>query len=330
MTKRPLLLLLALAANGCTGIQAPLNPAGPSAHSIAWLTWTFFAVCGVVYVAVLAALGLAVMRRRREQDELPGTSRRLGTIVGAATGVTVIILIVLTISSIVAGRGLTTPSGAGAVVVDVIGHQWWWEFTYQDVSPSDWVTSPNELHLPAGVPVVIRALSRDVIHSFWVPNLQGKRDLIPGILTYLWLQADQPGEFRGQCAEFCGAQHAHMAFRVVVHPREEFQQWLRQQRQSAAAPSSAQAQRGHDVFMASTCRTCHTIRGTEAGSRIGPDLTHVASRRTIAADTLPNNGDSLRAWIHNAQVIKPGNRMPPNPLNDADLQAVVAYIQELR
>jgi len=327
---RLLLLLFTAAAAGCSGIQAPLNPAGPSATSIAWLTWTLFAVCGIVYVAVLVALIFAVLRRRRDDDDSPLVTRRLAAVVGAATAVTVVTLVVLTVSSIVAGRGLTTPSGAGAVVIDVVGHQWWWEFTYQDVSPGDWVTSPNELHLPAGVPVVLRALSRDVIHSFWVPNLQGKRDLIPGILTYLWLQADQPGEFRGQCAEFCGAQHAHMAFRVVVHPRDEFQQWLRQQRQSAAPPASTSAQRGHDVFMASTCRTCHTIRGTDAGSRIGPDLTHVASRRTIAADTLPNTTESLRTWIRNAQLSKPGNRMPPNPLSDADLEAVVAYIQGLR
>jgi cytochrome c oxidase subunit 2 len=328
--RRLLLIALALAASGCSGIQAPLNPAGPPARSIAWLTWTFFAVCGVVYIAVLAALMIATLRRRRDDDDSLRVTRRLGTIVGAATAVTVITLVVLTVSSIVAGRGLTTPSGAGAVVIDVVGHQWWWDFTYQDVTPNEWVTSPNELHLPAGVPVVLRAQARDVIHSFWVPNLQGKRDLIPGILTYLWLQADQPGEYRGQCAEFCGAQHAHMAFRVVVHRRDEFQQWLRHQRESAATPTSAAAQRGHDVFMTSTCRTCHTIRGTDAGSRVGPDLTHVGSRRTIAADTVPNDTDSLRVWIRNAQLIKPGSRMPANPLNDADLDAVVAYIQGLR
>ena len=325
-----LLLLLAGLASGCSGIQAPLNPAGPSAESIAWLTWVFFGVCGIVYVSTIAAFAWAVIRRRRDDDDTPRTSRRLGIAVGAATALTVVTLVGLTISSIVAGRGLTTPSGAGAVVIDAIGHQWWWEFNYQDVTPADWVNSPNELHLPAGVPVVIRALSRDVIHSFWVPNLQGKRDLIPGILTYLWLQADRPGEYRGQCAEFCGVQHAHMSFRVVVEPVAEFQSWLRQQRQSAMPPASGDAQRGHDVFMASTCRTCHTIRGTDAGSRVGPDLTHVGSRRTIAAGTLPNERTALARWIRNSQLVKPGNRMPANPLSDADLQAVVTYIQGLR
>jgi cytochrome c oxidase subunit 2 len=180
------------------------------------------------------------------------------------------------------------------------------------------------------VPVVIRALSRDVIHSFWVPNLQGKRDLIPGILTYLWLQADEPGEFRGQCAEFCGPQHAHMAFRVVVHPLAEFQEWLRQQRQSAALPTAGEAQRGQQVFMTSTCRTCHAIRGTDAGSRIGPDLTHVGSRRAIGAETLPNDRESLTTWIRNSQLIKPGNRMPATSLDDAELRAVVTYIRELQ
>jgi cytochrome c oxidase subunit 2 len=324
------LLMLAAVASGCSGIQAPLNPAGPPAASIAWLTTVFFVICGVVYAATVTALAVAILRRRRDDDDAPRTSRRLAVIVGAATGLTVVILIALTISSVIAGRGLTTPSGAGTVVIDAIGHQWWWEFNYQDVTPSDWVTSPNELHLPAGVPVVIRALSRDVIHSFWVPNLQGKRDLTPGILTYLWLQADQPGVFRGQCAEFCGPQHAHMAFRVIVHPLDEFQEWLRQQRRSATPPASAEAQRGHDVFMTSTCRTCHTIRGTDAGSRVGPDLTHVGSRRAIGAETLPNDRESLATWIRNSQLVKPGNRMPANPLSDADLQAVVTYIQGLQ
>jgi cytochrome c oxidase subunit 2 len=311
-------------------IQSPLNPAGPAAAEIAWLTWTFFAVCGVVYVATVAALAWAVLRRRRADDASARTTRRLAIAVGGATAVTVMILVALTISSVVAGRGLTSPAGAGAVVIDAIGHQWWWEFQYQDVSPSDWVNSPNELHLPVGVPVVIRALSRDVIHSFWVPNLHGKRDLTPGILTYFWLQADRPGRYRGQCAEFCGQQHAHMAFDVVAEPVAEFQEWLRQQRQSAVAPASAEAKRGQEVFLRSTCRTCHTIRGTDAGSRIGPELTHVGSRRMIAAGTLPNEPASLARWIRDSQHVKPGNRMPPSTLSDADLQALVSYLRELR
>ena len=155
------------------------------------------------------------------------------------------------------------------------------------MSPNEVVNSPNELHIPVGIPVVIRAMSRDVIHSFWVPNLHGKRDLFPGFVTHTWIQADRPGVYRGQCAEFCGHQHAHMAFEVVVEPMNAFLRWLQQQRRGALQPSTDAARRGHDRFMAGACVMCHTIRGTSAGSRVGPDLTHLASRRMLAAGTLP-------------------------------------------
>jgi cytochrome c oxidase subunit 2 len=214
--------------------------------------------------------------------------------------------------------------------VDVVGHQWWWEFEYHDVTPSDVFTSPNELHIPVGVPVVLKAMSTDVIHSFWVPNLMGKRDLIPGIVTNTWIQADEPGVYRGQCAEFCGHQHAHMAFEVVAEPMDKFQAWIRHQREPALEPSTDEEKRGKDVFMQSTCVTCHAIRGTDAGSHVGPELTHVGSRLTLAAGTLPNARGHLAGWIANSQSIKPGNRMPPNALAAGDLQAVLAYVRSLR
>jgi cytochrome c oxidase subunit II len=306
-----------------------LNPAGPQAQNIATVTWVFMGICAVVYLATLITLGWAVLRRRREDDDSPRVSRRLTLIVTGATALTAAALVVLTLASEVAGRGLSRPSGPGAITIDVIGYQWFWEFRYQDATPSEWVSSPNELHIPVGVPIVLNGMSRDVIHSFWVPELHGKRDLIPGITTQTWIQADKPGVYRGQCAEFCGHQHAKMAFTVVAHPVAEFQAWLQQQRRPAVTPTD-EARRGHDLFMSHTCVTCHTIRGTQAGSRVGPDLTHVASRQTIAAGTLPTTREHLTEWVRDPQSIKPGTRMPAIRLSEDDLRAVVAYLESLR
>jgi cytochrome c oxidase subunit II len=330
MRPRVALAMVPVLAWGCGGVQSPLNPAGPQASTMAAVTWWFFGVCAVVYVLTLAALAWAVARRRRPSDDEPATARRLGLVIAAAIGLTVVTLIVLATYSVVAGRGLTSPSGPGAITVDVVGHQWWWDFRYHDVSANETVHSPNELHIPVGVPVVLKATSRDVIHSFWVPNLQGKRDLIPGMVTHTWIQGDRPGVYRGQCAEFCGHQHAHMAFEVVVEPMDRFLAWLQHQRRGAPQPATGLQRRGHDVFMAGPCVLCHTIRGTAAGSRVGPDLTHVAGRRMIAAGTLPMTRGHLAGWIADSQSIKPGNRMPPNLVAGSDLQALVAYLETLR
>lgn len=325
-----LVVIAASLVTACGGNQAMFNPQGPPARSIASLGWLLLTVCAAIYVVVIAVAAWALLRRRNDADGLPQTTRRLTTAVIAATGVSIAILVVFTVSSVFAGRGLTSPTGPGAITVDVIGHQWWWEFQYRDVTPSDFVTSPNELHIPVGVPVHIKAMSRDVIHSFWVPNLHGKRDLIPGQVTNTWIQADTPGTYRGQCAEYCGHQHANMAFVVVAEPMDRFLAWIGQQRQPAAEPQSDEARRGRDIFLQSPCMMCHTIRGTTAGARLGPELTHVGSRMTIAAGTLPNTRGHLGGWVANAQAIKPGVRMPPNPLDPSDLQAVLTYLRSLR
>ncbi|PYR80863.1 MAG: cytochrome c oxidase subunit II [Acidobacteria bacterium] len=312
------------------GDQSVFDPHGPIARSIATHGWWLLLMSIAVYLVVMVALLIALGRRRREIDDQPETTRRLTRNVSIAVALTVVILVGIAASSVVSGRGIYSPSGAGAVTVDVVGHQWWWDFQYHDVTPSDVFTSPNELHIPVGLPVVIKAMSTDVIHSFWVPNLMGKRDLIPGIVTNTWIQADEPGVYRGQCAEFCGHQHAHMALEVVAEPMNTFQAWIRHQREPAAEPATDEERRGKDVFMQSTCVTCHAIRGTDAGSHLGPELTHVASRLTIAAGTLPNARGHLAGWIANSQSIKPGNRMPPNALTPDDLQAVLAYVRSLR
>ena len=331
MTRWAAALCVALLAAGCGGTQSMLDPAGPQARSIARLTWWLFGIGAVVYVVVVAVLLWAVARRGRPPDMGPDVDRRLGRVVAGAVGVTVLTLVGLTLGSVATGRALETPSGAGAVSVDVIGHQWWWEFQYTNKDrPIENVVSPNELHLPVGVPVAIQAKSGDVIHSFWIPNLTGKRDLIPGHVTDTWIQADTPGIYRGQCAEFCGHQHAHMAFPVVVETMDQFQAWLSAQRQAARPPATALETRGHDVFMSGPCVLCHTIHGTSAGSGNGPDLTHVASRRTLAAGTLPNTPRHLADWIADPQAVKPGSQMPPSVMDGDDLQALVAYLGTLK
>jgi cytochrome c oxidase subunit II len=311
-------------------MQTVFEPQGPAARAIADLGWLLFTVCGVVYVLVLAALVWAIVRRRHDSDDAAPTTARLARAVTAAVILTALTLVGLTAASVVTGRGLTSPSGPGAITVDAIGHQWWWDFQYRDVTPSDFVSSPNELHIPVGVPVVIKTQSRDVIHSFWVPNLHGKRDLTPGIVSNFWIQADTPGVYRGQCAEFCGYQHAKMSFVVVAEPMEKFLAWIQHQRQPAAAPATPEQQRGQEVFLSAPCVTCHTVRGTTAGSRVGPDLTHVASRATIAAGTLPNTRGHLSGWISDPQATKPGTRMPPSGLSASELQAVLSYVRSLR
>jgi cytochrome c oxidase subunit II len=327
---RGLLVLACAAMVGCSGNQNVFNPSGPAARSIASLGSFLIVACGAIYVLVLAALGWALLRRRRSSDDLPETEARLTRNVTIAVALTIVTLLVFSVSSTLFGRGLTSPLGPGAITVDVVGHQWWWEFQYRDLTPSDYVTSPNELHIPVGAPVHIKAASRDVIHSFWVPNLHGKRDLIPGQVTNFWIQADEPGMYRGQCAEFCGHQHANMAFVVVAEPMEQFRKWIYNQRQVAPEPRTDLEKRGRDVFLQNPCAMCHTIRGTSAGSRIGPELTHVGGRLTLAAGTLPNTRGHLAGWILDSQSVKPGNRMPPNPLAPEDLQAMLSYLRSLR
>jgi cytochrome c oxidase subunit 2 len=228
------------------------------------------------------------------------------------------------------GRAITRNPGKQALQIRVTGHQWWWEIQYRDSLPKDWVTTANEIHIPVGRPVVFELRSTDVIHSFWPPNLSPKRDQIPGNENSLWFQADSVGVFRGLCAEFCGHQHAKMGFVVFAESPSNFARWLARERDTAATPTDSLTRRGREVFLGSSCVMCHAIAGTPAGSRIGPDLTHLAGRQTLAAGTLPNTRSNLTGWIVDPQAIKPGAKMPPNQLNGPDLLALVAYLESLR
>jgi cytochrome c oxidase subunit 2 len=242
----------------------------------------------------------------------------------------VLVLFVLLVVDFSTDRALAALSGSQPLKIKVTGHQWWWEIRYDDPTPSQMVTTANELHIPTGQPVLLELASQDVIHSFWVPNLHGKKDLIPGYTTSLRLQADRPGVFRGQCAEFCGHQHAYMAFLVIAEPPEQFSAWLEAQRHPAEQPVNAMQQRGQRVFLSSSCVLCHSIGGSPAGGKAGPDLTHVASRQTLAAGTLPNTPGHLAGWIIDAPRIKPGAKMPPNSLAPEELHALLAYLEGLK
>ena len=291
-----------------------------------------FLMAAVTFVLVVGVLLWAVFRRRPadESQAEPSRERSLGWAVGVAVALTTVVLLVCLGLDISVGRAITATPGKDAIQIRVTGHQWWWEVHYRDQNPQRWITTANEIHVPVGRPVVIELRSADVIHSFWPPELTGKRDLIPGKTNSIWLRADRPGEYRGQCAEFCGLQHAKMALLVVAQPVDSFARWLETQRDTARTPTGSLAQRGQEVFLASSCPMCHAIGGTPAGSRVGPDLTHLASRRTIAAGTLRNTRGNLAGWIIDPQSVKPGAKMPANQLAPADLQALLAYLETLR
>lgn len=298
--------------------------------------WIFFWIVAVVFVLTMLALARALTKRRPVTSDVPGLhipteERRLTLAVGSAVGVTVIILFVLLVVSISTSKSIRRFESKNALTIQVMGHQWWWHIKYQDPVASQSFQTANEIHIPVGEPVVILTSSNDVIHSFWAPNITGKRDLIPGYQTALWIQADKPGRFRGQCAEFCGHQHAHMAFYIVAEEKSDFEKWKLAQLQPAAQPAhDSYPDRGLQKFMAGPCVMCHTIRGTAPGAGLGPDLTHVASRSTIAAGTLPFDHPSLLKWVRNSQDIKPGNKMPAMQITDDDLNAIVAYLETLK
>jgi cytochrome c oxidase subunit 2 len=314
--------------------QSVLHPAGPQASNIAHLSWFAFVVAALVYLATMLALfgALRSAGRRAGGAELVGEEgeRRMTRGVTWAVAATVVTLLVFFGYDLVIGRTLSTQPGAHPLTVEITGHQWWWEVQYADTSAHGRFTTANEIHVPVGEPVLFLLGASDVIHSMWVPNLGGKKDLIPGYTQSVWFQADTAGVYRGQCAEFCGLQHAKMAMFIVAEPRARYDQWVAEQRRSAQTPIDSVQRRGRDVFMTNTCAMCHAIEGTEAGSHNGPDLTHVASRRTIAAGTLPNTRGNLAGWIVDPQGIKPGSRMPPNMLAPNDLDALLTYLQSLK
>jgi cytochrome c oxidase subunit 2 len=318
------------------GAHDTLTPAGPQAEQIGELWNVFLFVCGGVFAAVMATFAWALWRTHRADERTPPDLSSLDRhergpyrSVVAGIAVSTVLLLVLLVASVLTDRALARLSLVDAVHLQVTGNQWWWDIRYDGAQPSEAFTTANEIHVPVGRPVVITLKSSDVIHSLWVPNLAGKKDLIPGRTASLHFRADKAGVYRGQCAEFCGFQHAYMAFDVIADPPERFAAWTERQRAEAREPAEAQTARGRQVFLGSTCVMCHAIQGTGANARKGPDLTHVGGRRTLAAGALANTAEDLQRWIRDPQSIKPGSNMPPSALPEDDLRALVAYLRSL-
>ncbi|HEV7913695.1 MAG TPA: c-type cytochrome, partial [Albitalea sp.] len=290
-------------------MQDMLHAAGPQAAQIGALWNLALWLCSAVFAAILVALGVAVWRAPRAREDTPADvsplqrdepAARRG--VAAAVGVSTVLLIAMLLASVFTDRALGALVLRDAVHIELTGHQWWWSVRYDDADPSRIFTTANEMHVPVGRPVIVTLRSDDVIHSLWIPNLAGKKDLIPGRTATLALRADRAGTYRAQCAEFCGLQHAWMALPVTAEPPERYEAWAAQQRRSATAPSDPQALRGQQVFLGSTCAMCHAVVGTEAGAQHAPDLTHLAGRTTLGAGALPNDAAHLAAWISNPQA----------------------------
>ncbi|MBS0419449.1 MAG: cytochrome c oxidase subunit II [Proteobacteria bacterium] len=312
--------------------HSALHPAGLHAAQIAHLGWIFLAVSCVVYVVVIGILIVVLVQRRRHGSDpttLSRAERRALTSVGIAVGITTVLVTCLAVSEFLTRRTLEQDTGE-PLRVRIIGHQWWWEVQYQSDTAAGQVQTANELHIPVGRPVQLQMTSQDVIHSFWVPNLQGKRDLIPGHTTHIVLVADQAGRYEGQCAEFCGFQHAKMRIVVDAQRPADFDAWRQAQLQPAREPASEQEKRGKQVFDSGTCVMCHSIQGSPAGGTIGPDLTHVGSRSSIAAGALPNTPQTLALWISNPPAIKPGTTMPAAALSGEDLLSLALYLESLK
>lgn len=309
-----------------------MNPAGPQAARIGELGTFLTVISSTVFVIVIGFLLYALWRgsRRAENAAGPEVERRMAAWVAGGIGATVIILFAFLIHSLATGRALAAFASGDALTIRVVGHQWWWEVHYEDPVGARFLTTANEIHIPVGRRVRLIGQSRDVIHAFWVPSLHGKIDLIPGYDATTYFRADRAGIYEGTCAEFCGMQHAHMRLRVIAEPPDSFDAWYARQLAPARAPADSVEQKGQEVFLTNSCVLCHRIRGTPAGSTIGPDLTHLASRTTIAAGTLPNRRGHLAGWILDAQKIKPGVKMPPNALESDELHALLHYLETLR
>lgn len=332
MTGLPLLLLTA-----CSGIQSTNGRDGTQGALIGGLFDIFFWTTAAIYALVMLYLAVALFRgyRHRAQGSglqgEPQAHAEAGwrSALIAFIAVTALILAGLSIATWLTDRNLAKAEKP-AMEIELTGHQWWWEVKYKAAVPSCMVRTANELHIPAGVTTRILLKSNDVIHSMWIPNLAGKQDLIPGRQADLTLHPLRPGLFRAQCAEFCGMQHAKMALDVTVDTPADFRRWYAAQLKPPMPPTGGPALAGFRIFQARQCASCHAIAGTPASGSVAPDLSHVASRRTIAAGTLRTSHANMTRWLKDPQEPKPGNNMPKVPLSPAELAAVTAYMETLR
>jgi cytochrome c oxidase subunit 2 len=322
---------VAVSLISCSGIQTGLSPVGDQARSQYFLLMLSLAVCSVMFVLVTSFLLFSLFRRRLDggdHEVLPDRSLHRSLWVWSA--IIVGALLVLAGASFWVDRSFALAQNSETLQVRVTAHQWWWRIAYRNPVTGDWIETANELHLPVDRTTRIELGSADVIHSFWVPNVAGKMDVIPGHANAIDLTPRQLGWFRGQCAEFCGAQHARMAFDVKIETSNDFDRWLRTQAEPVRPPIDAVEARGMEIVTTGACAMCHVLRGTSAAGRAGPDLTHVGSRRTLAAGTLPMNRGNLEGWIAQPQALKPGTMMPAISLGPSDADAVAHYLEHLQ
>ena len=322
------LICLAL-LSGC-GKQSITSTKSPDAHDIALLWWWMLAAAVIVFGGALLLLVLAWLKRERQGLPIFGEREHINEGMVLLFGIAIPIVTLTALFAVaniyLVNRTAPPKPSSTAMTVDVIGHQWWWEIRYPGTS----AVTANEIHIPVNTRVNVVATTADVIHSFWVPALNRKVDMIPGLHNRVLLFSSRVGKFRGQCSQFCGLQHAHMSFWVFVDTAGAFRSWLAHEAAPASAPRGAAASAGQRMFVTTSCASCHEIRGTGTTATVGPDLTHLAGRTSIAALTLPNTPSALAPWIHNPQAIKPGDRMPDLGLQSNAVSELVAYLQELK
>ncbi len=331
------LLFLTFLLAGCAGSPSPLNPASLNASLISKLILIVFGIAAVVFLIVEGLLIYSAIRFSRKNAGPPSQTEGNRNLEIAWTFAPAIVLVIVyiislgtlrTVGYLPASAASADPGGTPASTtlhVRVIGHQWWWEFNYPDLG----ITTANEMHVPVGVDVAIQVELVDVIHSYWVPELGGKIDVIPGHTNQTWFNASQTGVFHGQCAEFCGVEHGDMRFDVVVETADQFQAWVKAQ-QAPVASASGTAAQGEQVFMNGACIGCHTINGTNAKGLAGPNLTHFASRSVFAGATLQNTPADVAKWLSNPQAVKPGNLMPNLHLSQTQIDELVAFLESLK
>jgi cytochrome c oxidase subunit II len=309
-----------------SGMQAVLAPAGPHAGWVADLSWVMFTAGGLILLLVVVMTAIAMFG----PAGLRAAIGRRATVVIGGIAFPLVVLAALFIW-VLGGSSALVTAGPPALRIEVVGERWWWRVHYLDAAGEAQLVTANEIRIPVGLPVEFRLRTADVIHSFWVPSLAGKLDMIPGRINSYVFSADKPGTYRGQCAEYCGEQHAKMAFYVVAMEQADFDAWYRSQSLPAREPALQSAQLGRELFDSNGCGACHTVRGTGADGLLGPDLTHVGSRVSLAAGTLPNNRGTLAGWISSAQHLKPGNAMPSfDTLTGPELRSLAAYLESLK
>jgi cytochrome c oxidase subunit II len=312
----------------CSGNPpSTLDPKGSGAERIADLTYLLLWISAAVFVLVTIGLAVSVIKGRGKSDEVDKREVRWGgPFILVSGGVIPALVLAGAFAISVRDQALLSKAAEASVMtIDVVGHLWWWEARY----PNGAVTA-NEIHIPVGETVRLRLTTDDVIHSFWVPQLQAKTDMINGHVNYMWLNADEPGRYRGQCAEFCGLEHAKMLVYVVAEPRPAFDRWVDNEALDVAAPFTPAAEEGERVFLEESCAGCHAIRGTDARETLGPDLTHLATRETLASGIIPNTRANLEDLILHPQSVKPGITMPPTTLTEDELAALLDYLEQLR